>query len=93
MKEQRSLKAMGKVDGKYVEEASPAQQKKKPGWLKWGAMAACLCLIIAAAFAIPHMSTSTPGDSQQMDAGNPSLDGDPSGIVGQYRGYLCMCFV
>ena len=79
MKEQRLLKAMGKVDGKYIEEASPAQQTKKPGWLKWGAMAACLCLIIAAVFAIPHMPTSTPGDSQQMDAGNPSLDGDPSG--------------
>lgn len=36
MKEKRLLKAMGQVDEKYVEEASPAQRTKRPGWLKWG---------------------------------------------------------
>ena len=34
MKEKRLLKAMGKVDEKYIEEASPAQHAKRPGWLK-----------------------------------------------------------
>ena len=46
MKEQRLLKAMGKVDGKYIEEASPAQQTKKPGWLRWGAIAACFAFAL-----------------------------------------------
>lgn len=48
MKEKRLLKAMGKVDGKYIEEASPVQHAKRPGWLKWGAIAACLLLVCAA---------------------------------------------
>ncbi len=50
MKEKRLLKAMGKVDEKYIEEASPAQHAQRPGWLKWGAMAACLCLMITGGF-------------------------------------------
>ena len=67
------------MDADYIEEASPTQQAKRPSWLKWGAIAACLCLIVAATFAIPRTPISTPGDNQHMDAGDPSLDGDPSG--------------
>ena len=66
MKEQRLLKAMGKVDGKYVEEASPAQQTKKPGWLKWAAMAACLALVIMAGSLVSRITpnTTAPDDSE-----------------------------
>lgn len=66
MKEQRLLKAIGKVDGKYVEEASPAHQTKKPGWLKWGAMAACLALVIMAGSLVSRITTNTttPNDSE-----------------------------
>ena len=62
MKENRLLKAMSKVDEKYIEESSPVQHSKKAGWLKWGAMAACVCLIICA-FAIPHL-IKNPNDPQ-----------------------------
>lgn len=58
MKEKRLLKAMGKVDGKYIEEASPTQQTKKPGWLKWGAMAACFALALLIGTFVLH----TPQD-------------------------------
>ena len=41
--------ALGKVNDKYIMEAIIYKRKKKSGWLKWGAMAACLCLILTAA--------------------------------------------
>lgn len=38
--------AIGKVDDNILEQSEAA--KKKTGWLKWGAMAACLCLAAGA---------------------------------------------
>lgn len=42
--------AMSELDTKYVDEALNYKKKaKKPGWIKWGAMAACLCLVVVCA--------------------------------------------
>lgn len=39
--------AMSELDTKYVDEALNYKKKaKKPIWIKWGAIAACLCLVI-----------------------------------------------
>ena len=39
--------AMSELDTKYVDEALNYKKKaKKPIWVKWGAIAACLCLMI-----------------------------------------------
>lgn len=65
MKEKRLLRAMGKVDEKYIEEASPVQYSKRAGWLKWGVIAACVCLMICA-FAIPRLFEQ-PNDSASGD--------------------------
>ena len=61
MKERRLLYALGQVDGKYIEEASPIQQTKRPGWLKWGAMAACLAVVIVAGSLISRIPPDTTG--------------------------------
>ncbi len=42
--------AMSELDTKYVDEAlnykkKAGKKKKKQNWTKWGAMAACLCLL------------------------------------------------
>ena len=46
--------AMSELDTKYVDEALNYKKKtKKPAWVKWGVMAACLCLMIPlTAFAV-----------------------------------------
>lgn len=51
MKEERILNVLGQVDEEYIEEAAPAvkRRSKKPGWVKWGALAACLALFVAVA--------------------------------------------
>lgn len=41
--------ALGKVNDKYIMEAITYKRKKKSGWLKWGAMAACFGLILTVA--------------------------------------------
>lgn len=50
MKEEKLLDALGKIEDEMVLEAAPktsAQGKKKsPTWIKWAAMAACVCLLV-----------------------------------------------
>ena len=45
MKEKKILHALGEVNEQYIEEAAPGTPvKKQRGWVKWVAVAACLCL-------------------------------------------------
>ncbi|MDD2959383.1 MAG: hypothetical protein PHR92_12820 [Lachnospiraceae bacterium] len=51
--EKRILNVLGQVDEKYIEEAAPGKRANKkakhksPTWTKWGALAACVCLVLA----------------------------------------------
>lgn len=79
MNSKKFSEAMSELDNKYVDEAINYKKKaKKPGWIKWGAMAACLCLVICA-FAIPRLfdNSSAPvpgtGDLVPMIYVNNSL--------------------
>ena len=45
--------AIGNISNRHIEEAADFQcGKKKPVWVKWGAMAACLCVVVAGAFSV-----------------------------------------
>ena len=79
MKEERLLKALGQVDAEYIEEASPTKQAKRPHWMKWGAIAACLVLICVATIHFPL--APTPGGTSTTTntgttTGNISGEGD-----------------
>ena len=51
--------AMGYIDDDLVSGAVEYKRtKKKNSWLKWGAMAACLCLVVLVA--MPFMQNSEP---------------------------------
>lgn len=66
MNSKKFSEAMSELDNKYVDEALNYKRKakkkaKKFSWTKWGAMAACLCLIAVGAFALPHfINNNTP---------------------------------
>ena len=48
MNSKKFSEAMSELDSKYVNEAINYKKKaKKPILIKWGTMAACLCLIVA----------------------------------------------
>lgn len=46
------LDKMELIDPAYVEAADATPKKKKSVWVKWGAMAACLCLVFVGAFGL-----------------------------------------
>ena len=63
--------AMSELDTKYVDEALNYKTKmKKPIWIKWGIMAACLCLIICVV-TIPRL----------LNGSNPPISGDLAPMV------------
>lgn len=49
MKVEDFCEILGDIDESYVEQAKTDRKAKRSGWMKWGAMAACLCLIAAGA--------------------------------------------
>ena len=50
--------AMGYIDDDLVTGAIEYKRtKKKNSWMKWGAMAACLCLVVVGAFGGVHSHT------------------------------------
>ena len=62
MKKEELFDIIGEVDDQKVAAAGMAmntQKKSRSNWLKWGAMAACLCLVVVGAIA-PQLR-QTPG--------------------------------
>lgn len=59
MRKNRISETMQNINQKYVDEANAytgvTKVARRPVWMKWGAVAACLCLVIAAAFAVPAL--------------------------------------
>lgn len=49
MKTPKMVEAISYIDDDLVSEAITYRKKKNRGWIKWGAMAACFCLVFAAA--------------------------------------------
>ena len=46
MTNEKLYEVLGDINEKYVSEARVYQKAKKPIWVKWGAIVACLCLMI-----------------------------------------------
>ena len=62
MRKDRVIDSLGGIDDDMIQSVEALRQKKKrPEWKKWGATAACLCLIVASAFAIPRITDPSPG--------------------------------
>jgi len=50
------IDSLGRIDDDMIRSVEALRHKKKrPAWMRWEAMAACLCLIAASAFMIPGM--------------------------------------
>lgn len=64
MTNEKLYEVLGDINEKYVSDARAYQKAKKPGWVKWGAIAACLVLVCVAAiplFLHNNDSVTTPG--------------------------------
>lgn len=67
--------AINEVDDDILERSeSASRSKKKPVWLKWGAIAACLCLVVSIAIPVLfQQSPDTPHDTMDPSDGPSSL--------------------
>ena len=73
MKENRLARCLGNVNPKNIKEAEQYRKQSRTVWIKWGSLAACLCLAIASAlyFGIPRI-TPGPGVINPPDSSNPA---------------------
>ena len=57
MRKEEFAEVLGEISEKHILEARVERKAKKPVWVKWGAMVACLCLV---AVGIWHSNIGTP---------------------------------
>lgn len=85
MKEMRLMQIIGDIDEKYIDEAAPAEQKKKAlrftPWIRYASIAACAMLVIGVGiFAITQHSGNiidTPAQSEEADSSDFVQSGNP----------------
>ena len=66
MRGREMLDMIENLNPAYIEAAAEKPKAKKTGWLKWGAMAACLCLVIGGGILL---NTLRPTDFHSMVTG------------------------
>ena len=82
MSKDRVVDSLGRIDDDMIQSVEALRQKKKrPAWKKWGAMAACFCLLVAAMVAVPNLfpgTTPTPPDNNDFPVHDSSVQTNPN---------------
>lgn len=65
MRKEEFCDILGDISEKHIAEARAERKAKKTLWLKWGAVAACLCLVVG--LAIPVLNNDTGNISERGD--------------------------
>ncbi len=84
MKSDRLLDAIGLISDAYIEDAKVVHKvRRNYTWLKWGAMAACACLLISvtlgSGFFFQSDNTASAPNSNNMNSGSSANGGYPGG--------------
>lgn len=77
MNSRKFSEAMNEIDSKYIQEAILYKNKtaqKKPFWIKWGAMAACLCLMFAGGVVFLQNGGSAIPNPEPVQIPNPIIE-------------------
>lgn len=83
MKNEKLYEVLGDINEKYVKEAREYRNTKKSIWIKWGAMAACLCLMIGLVIPILNNETAAPQQDELPPVSEelpPMIDEGPAGM-------------
>lgn len=74
MTNEKLYEVIGNISDKKIKEAKQIKKTKQPIWFKWGALAACLCLMVALAIPIVfHQTAEMPSDTMDSSNGPASL--------------------
>lgn len=99
MNSKKFSEAMSELDTRYVDEALSYKKAKKPVWIKLGAAAACLAVIIAAgSILIPlrggmAVSVYARGADEEIDAVGVVLSGGTISDNGKMKGQPLMFYL
>lgn len=80
MRKEDFFEVLGELDDDIVKGVK-TPMKKQFNRKVWGTMAACLCVVLIGAFAVPYMNTSTPGGVDIPGSGDT---GGVEGGTGMY---------
>ena len=73
MKKEQLYEVLGDINENYVNDAHMTAKKSAyPIWLKWVAMAACLCLVVSGAFVLPRLQSVFVEPNPQLST-NPNI--------------------
>ena len=76
------IDSLGRIDDDMIQDVEALRKKKKhPAWMKWGAMAACFCLLIAALAVAPNLYpgiTPVPPDNNDFPIHDNSVQTNPN---------------
>ena len=61
MKKEDLFEAIGEIDGQSVQRAENYRAARKPAWVRWAALAACIALLVGAFAAVPLLKNGTGG--------------------------------
>lgn len=73
MKKEEFCEVLGDMNENYVKEAGAVRKARKPGWMKWGAMAACLCLLVAGGVLFTRNRGNAAPDPNPVQIPNPII--------------------
>ena len=76
MTNEKLYEVLGDINEKHINEARAYHKAKKPGWVKWGAIAACLCLMVPLTIPVEDLSDYSRKEIKEavktIDAGESS---------------------
>ena len=76
MKEKATQKLFGSitnVNDQFVEESRSRAKRNNPAWVRFGAIAACLCLVLGAVFAVPKLISENGGYADAGSTDYPAM--------------------
>lgn len=83
MKKEQLYEVLGDINENYVNDAHMTAKKSAyPIWLKWVAMAACLCLVVSGAFVLPRLQSDSVEPNPQPNNKNVLLVNTVDGLAG-----------
>ena len=78
MKKEQLYEALGEINENYINDANQTVKKKtRAVWVKWVAMAACLCLVVSGAFVLPRLQRDSVEPNPQLST-NPNIGTEQS---------------
>ena len=82
MSKDRVVDSLGRIDDDMIQGVEALRQKKKrPARTRWGAIAACFCLLVVAVIAVPNLfpgTTPTPPDNNDFPIHDNPVQTNPN---------------